>query len=82
MDTKINHYPDFDYPATQLSAFAYSVGTFIISLKSGGIVRFDPKDVEHFRSWLINSKVRDISVDKGPPEKTPVQLPRRKSKWI
>ncbi len=80
MDTGNNHYPEFEYPATQLSAFSYSVGTFVISLKNGRIIHFSPADVAAFNSWLIQHGVRDISVDIGIPEPAHIQLSQRKTK--
>lgn len=58
-------YPGFNFDASQLSAFALSVDTFIIALKNGNIVHHSPKDIEHFKKWLVQNRVRDISVDKG-----------------
>jgi len=65
MDKEPVFYPDFDYPATQLSAFSLCIDTFIISLKNGEIVSFEPKEKAHFKEWLNRFKVRDINVDKG-----------------
>ena len=58
-------YPDFDHPASQLSAFSICIDIFIISLKNGEIVRFKPKEIAHFREWLDRFKVRDIALDDG-----------------
>jgi len=60
-------YPDFDYAASQLSAFSLCIDIFIISLKNGRLVKFQPKDIAHFKEWLIRYKVRDIAVDNGLP---------------
>ncbi len=60
-----NKYPDFDYTATELSAYTFSVGVFIISLKSTNVVHFTPDDVEAFEKWLIKHHVRDIRKNKG-----------------
>jgi len=80
MDTGKNHYPEFEYPAGQLSAFSYSVGTFVISLKSGVIIQFTPKDTEEFKAWLDLHRVRDISVDIGIPEPERGVLSKSKTK--
>lgn len=58
-------YPDFDHPASQLSAFSLCIHVFIISLKNGEIVRFKPNDIGHFKKWLYTFKVRDIALDDG-----------------
>ena len=65
MEKEHNFYPDFDHPASQLSAFSLCLDVFIISLKSGEIVHFKPKEITHFKEWLYRSKVRDIEVDDG-----------------
>jgi hypothetical protein len=70
MGTENNHYPEFEYAAQRLSAYAYSVGTFVISLKGGGMTQFSPKDVTGFKDWLDKHKVRDITVDDGIPKTT------------
>ncbi len=53
---------DFPYNVEDLSAFAVTFGTFIISLKNGEIVHHDPKDEERFRQWLIENNVRYLSL--------------------
>ncbi len=53
---------DFPYMVEELSAFAVTFGTFIISLKNGQIVHHDPKDEENFRQWLIENNVRYLSL--------------------
>lgn len=60
-------YPDFDHPASQLSAFSLCIDMFIISLKNGEIVKFTPDDTAHFKEWLDRFKVRDIAVNDGIP---------------
>lgn len=67
MDGKDIFYPEFDHPATQLSAFSLCIDVFIISLKNGEIVHFKPNEIAHFKDWLDRFKVRDIEVDKGIP---------------
>lgn len=58
-------YPEFDYPASQLSAFSLCIDVFIIALKNGEIVRFKPNEIAHFKEWLNRFKVRDIAVNDG-----------------
>ena len=67
MESKDNFYPDFDLPASQLSAFSLCIDVFIISLINGEIVRFKPKEIAHFKEWLNHFKVRDITVNNGLP---------------
>lgn len=67
MESKENFYPDFDLPASQLSAFSLCIDVFIISLINGEIVRFKPKEIAHFKEWLCRFNVRDIAVNDGIP---------------
>ncbi|MDX2001791.1 MAG: hypothetical protein SFW35_05140 [Chitinophagales bacterium] len=80
MGTENNHYPEFEYSATELSAYAFSVGTYIISLKGGKMTSFEPKDIAAFRSWLNVHRVRDISVDDGVTKYIRPDLPLKKNK--
>lgn len=80
MGTDSNYYPEFDYSATELSAYAYSVGTFIISLKGGKMVHFSPEDAEAFKAWLTKHKVRDISVDDGISKHLHTDFQQKKNK--
>ena len=56
---------DFPYKAEELSAFANTFGTFVISLKNGQVVKHEPKDEGGFYKWLTKHKVRDISLNKA-----------------
>lgn len=61
-------YPKFNHEAKELSAFSFSIDTFIISLKNGQIVHFIADDVQQFKAWLTKNGVRDIRKDDGIPE--------------
>lgn len=65
MESNDIFYPEFDYPASHLSAFSLCIDVFIISLKSGEIVRFKPHEIAHFKEWLSRFNVRDIAVNDG-----------------
>lgn len=67
--TKFITYPGFEYKAGELSAFTFSVGIFIISLKNGNITHFEPKDTAAFEQWLLQHEIRDIRKDDGIPKK-------------
>mgnify|MGYP007089894528 CR=1 FL=1 len=67
MDNEHIFYPEFDYPASHLSAFTFCIDVFIISLKNGEIVRFKPHEIAPFKEWLVRFKVRDITVNDGLP---------------
>jgi hypothetical protein len=55
---------NFPYRADELSAFILSIDTFIISLKSGQVVKHATKDIEPFYRWLVVNNVRDIANQK------------------
>lgn len=81
MDTENNHYPEFEYSAEELSAYTFSIGTFIISLKNGKVTNFSPVDVEGFNKWLTKHRVRNISIDDGVSKHIREDLPYNKTKW-
>lgn len=55
---------NFPYKAEDLSAFVLSIDTFIISLKTGQVVKHSTKDIEPFYDWLVTNNVRDIARQK------------------
>lgn len=63
-----SNYPGFNYKVTDLSAYSFSIDTFIISLKNGGIVHFIAEDANDFKIWLSQYGVRDINKDDGVPK--------------
>jgi hypothetical protein len=66
--TKSITYPGFEYKAGELSAYTFSVGIFIISLKNGKMTHFEPENAAMFEQWLQLHKVRDIRKDDGIPK--------------
>ena len=50
----------FPHEAKELSAFTFSLDTFIISLKNGQVVKHMPDNVKAFRDWLMKNNVREI----------------------
>ncbi len=62
-----NTYEGLHQNANELSAFLFTVDTFILSLKDGSIIQFKPDNAESFRNWLVSNKVRDCSKDDGIP---------------
>lgn len=71
MDTANDTYPALEFPASELSAFAVTIDFFIISVKNGDIIHFQPENVEHFHDWLVNHGVRDINRVESIIEDTP-----------
>jgi hypothetical protein len=56
-------YEGFEYSADQLSAYLNTgFGFFMLSLKNGDIVRYQPDDVEQFCRWLTEQKIRNVRV--------------------
>lgn len=62
-----NTYEGLHHNANELSAFLFTVDTFILLLKDGSIVQFKPDNAESFSNWLVSNKVRDCSKDDGIP---------------
>ena len=60
-------YPKFNHEAAELSAFLFTIDTFILSLKDGRIVHFKPDNAEAFHDWLVLNRVRDYRKDDGIP---------------
>lgn len=50
----------FSHEAKELSAFTFSLDTFIISLKNGKVVKHMPDNVKAFREWLEKNNVREV----------------------
>lgn len=53
-------YQGFSHHHNDLSAFAITLGTFVISLKNGNIVHHTPEDLDSFLLWLRNGNVREV----------------------
>lgn len=51
---------EFPYKPEELSAYAETFGTYVISLKNGSVVNYDPKDAKSFEEWLQQHNVRNI----------------------
>lgn len=64
---RYNTYEGLHHNANELSAFLFTIDTFILSLKDGSIIQFKPDNAESFRNWLVFNKVRDCSKDDGIP---------------
>ncbi len=59
--TAEEHYPNFNYEASKLSAFMHVLDTFIISLKNGKVVQHVPDDGDKFERWLLGNNVRNVN---------------------
>ncbi len=59
------HFEGFAHPADELSAYIFSIDTFIISLKNEEIVRFVTDAPEDFQQWLDDNGVRNVNPADG-----------------
>jgi len=58
-------FPGFAHKASELSAYMFSIDTFVISLRSGEIISFVAPDPALFRQWLTAHGIRDITAQAG-----------------
>ena len=59
--TPSRRWRDFEHDASELSAYAYSVDTFVLSLKNKEIVRFVTTESDDFIRWLEQHRIRNIN---------------------
>lgn len=58
---KISFFVGLTHAAQEMSAFQFFLNVFIISLKDGSVVRFEPGEYSTaFRMWLQSHKVREV----------------------
>ena len=65
MKTMKEHYPHFPHYASELSAYIFSADTFVISLKSGSIIRHVADDAPAFIAWLKHHNIRNVKDEIG-----------------
>jgi hypothetical protein len=58
-------FPGFEHAAEELSAYAFCIDVFIISLKNKQVIRHRTPDAAAFRAWLDALGVRDITNETG-----------------
>lgn len=56
-----NHFEDLPYEAAALSSYIFCIDTFVLSLKSGIVVRYTTENPGLFRQWLQNHNIPDIN---------------------
>ncbi|WP_298737429.1 hypothetical protein [uncultured Chitinophaga sp.] len=71
-------YPGLKHKASELSAFAVAIDTFIISLKNKELIRFIPDDPKRFRTWLTAHGIRDVDREKHQDVKPDAHQPKPK----
>ena len=60
-----NHFEDFPHKAEELSAYIFSIDTFIISLKTEQIIRFVTLRPDDFKQWLDHHRIRNVNETLG-----------------
>lgn len=65
MNTITNHFPGFAHKAVELSAYIFSIDTFIISLKNEEIIRFVKDSPDDFKQWLDSHGIRNVNETLG-----------------
>lgn len=65
MNTFTTRFAGFDHDATELSAYIFSIDTFIISLKNEEIVRYVTEEPDDFKQWLEHHGVRNVNETLG-----------------
>ncbi len=65
MNTITNHFPGFAHEAAELSAYIFSIDTFIISLKNEEIIRFVTDSPDDFKQWLDHHGIRNVNETLG-----------------
>lgn len=71
-------YPGLKHKASELSAFAVAIDTFIISLKNKELIRFVPDDSKRFRTWLTVHGIRDVDKEKHQEVKPDALQPKQR----
>lgn len=65
MNTFTTRFAGFDHDATELSAYIFSIDTFIISLKNEEIVRYVTEEPDDFQQWLDYHGIRNVNETLG-----------------
>ncbi len=58
-----SRYPDFEYDASELSAYDVKFSIFFISLKNGKVVIHKTEKEHEFKDWLSANSIRNIAVN-------------------
>lgn len=58
-------FPGFAHKAAELSAYIFSIDTFIISLKNEEIIRFVAPQPDDFKQWLDYHGIRNVNETLG-----------------
>jgi len=65
MNTFTTRFAGFNHDAAELSAYIFSIDTFIISLKNEEIIRFVTNQPDDFQQWLEHHGIRNVNETLG-----------------
>lgn len=65
MNTFTTRFAGFGHEAAELSAYAFSIDTFILSLKDRSIIRFVTDRPDDFKQWLDHHGIRNVNETLG-----------------
>ena len=65
MNNTSSTFAGFDHDAAELSAYIFSIDTFIISLKNERIIRFVTPEPDDFKQWLDHHNIRNVNETLG-----------------
>jgi len=58
------HFPNFEYPASEVFKYIHFLKDFTLMLNYGDIVKFTPDDEDAFKKWLDDNGVQNIREEK------------------
>lgn len=59
------HYPEFEYPGTELFKYMTISNDFTIMLKDADIIQYVPDNEITFKKWLDDNNIQNIRGEKG-----------------
>lgn len=60
----VTHFPNFEYPASEVFKYLHILQDFTLMLNDGNIVKFTPDDEDAFKKWLDDNVVQNIREEK------------------
>ncbi|QNL52218.1 hypothetical protein H8S90_11955 [Olivibacter sp. SDN3] len=54
------YFPNFEYPASEVSMYICILKDFTLMLKNGDIVKFTPDNEDTFKAWLDDNGIKNI----------------------
>jgi hypothetical protein len=65
MKAAAQHFPGFQYPASELLKYICVAKDFTLMLSSGEFIKFTPINDSLFEDWLIANNVQNIRKEEG-----------------